>query len=372
MKALKHLIKKEFIQLKRTKAIKGVVFGMPLVQLLIIGFAVSGDVEKVPTAIVDLDRSVMSRSLVNNLENTRYLKVNYRPASTKESEQLLQRNKAIIAVTIPKDFEKKLVRGEKPEISVLCDAQNTNTALTGAGYVRRIVFSWVTANISGAVSLPVNVNTVQLESRIWYNPEMKTVYFMVPGIIVLLVTIISIMLPALSIVRERGEHNTLEQLMVTPMTRTELIFGKTIPYAIVGIVELTIALIFGKLIYDIPIVGSLFEFYLMTLIFMFTTIGIGIFVSTVSQTQQQALFTGWFIMIFCILMSGFFLPIENMPKIMYDLTYIDPFRYYLTIVRELFIKGAGIKELWPETLALGVTAVIVLSLAIARFQKRLG
>ncbi len=194
---------------------------------------------------------------------------------------------------------------------------------------------------------------------------------MVPGIIVLLLTIITMLLTALAIVRER-EMGTLEQLMVTPMSRMELILGKTIPFAIIGMVELALALGLARLVYNIPIAGSLPLFFGMGLLFISCTLGVGILVSTVSHTQQQALFLSWFIMIFYILMSGFFLPLENMPKAIQYLTYIDPLRYFLTIVRELFLKGSGITDLWPQAAALAGLAAALLSAAVLRFNKRLG
>ena len=195
---------------------------------------------------------------------------------------------------------------------------------------------------------------------------------MVPGIIVLLITVITVMLTAMSIVGERSERGTLEQLMITPITRIEIILGKTIPFAILGMIELTVSLIIAKLVYHIPIAGSLPAFYCMTVIFIFCTLGIGIFISTITHTRQQALFTAWFLIVFCILLSGFFLPLDNMPRVIYNISYINPLRYYVTIVRELFLKGSGFTELWKQTAALAAIAMIVMSASVARFQKRLG
>jgi len=372
MKALKYMVKKEFLQLFRSRAMIAITFGVPIIQLLILGFAISGDVIHVPTVITDLDQSIKSRDLVSKLENTRYLDVRYRSNDTREAEHLLQHGDAILAVTIPCGFEKKIVRGEKPQISVVADAQNTNIALTASGYARRIIYYWASSEGIAGINRVANYNIKNLESRIWYNPELKSVYFMVPGIVVLLVTVITVILTALAIVKERGERGTLEQLMVTPITRHEIILGKTIPFAIIGIMELSFSLFVARLIYHIPIAGSLPVFYGMSVIFIFCTLGIGIFVSTIAHTQQQALFSAWFIIVFCILMSGFFLPLENMPKAMFYFSYINPLRYYLTIVRELFLKGSGFSVLWPQTLALGIIAVLVLSAAVSRFQKKLG
>ena len=372
MKALKHLVKKEFIQIKRSKAMIGITLGIPIIQLLILGFAVTGDVVHVPAAITDLDQSVKSRDLVSKLENTKYLDVNHRLNDIRETEPLLQRGDAIIAVIIPRDFEKDIVRGEKPQILIMADAQNTNVALTGLGYVKRIIQSWAISTAVPELHHTAQFNVINLKSRIWYNPELKSVFYMVPGIIVLLVTTITVILTALAIVREREERGTLEQLMVTPITRLEIILGKTIPFGIIGLIEFSFSLIVAKLIYNITIAGSLPVFYGITVIFIFCTLGLGIFVSTISRTQQQALFAAWFILVFCLLFSGLILPLENMPDILYYVTYVNPLRYYLTIVRELFLKGSGLSVLWPQTVSLAVIAILVLSAAVGRFQKRLG
>jgi ABC-2 type transport system permease protein len=372
MSRLGYLIQKEFIQLFRSRAMIAISFGMPIIQLVVIGFAISGDIERIPTAVADLDRSTMSRALVEKLTHSRFFDVRQFPNDVRAVEPILERGDAIIALTIPEHFERDLVRGETPAISLTADAQNTNVALTGAGYVTRIFRLWVEQTVAKSRAASVQIHTVSLETLIWYNPELKSSYFMVPAIIVILVTVISLLLTALAIVRERGDKNTLEQLLVTPISRLELILGKTIPFGIVGMIELTLALIVAKIVYDIPIAGSLPAFYLMSAVFMMSTIGMGILVSTITTSQQQALFAAWFVMIFCLMMSGFFLPLDNMPRIMYWLTYLNPLRYYVTIVRELFLKGSGIHDLWTQVAALAAIATAVLTLAVARFHKRLG
>lgn len=348
--------------------------GVPVVQLLLLGLAVSTDVEHVPTVISDMDNSVTSRSLVSKLENTRYLDIQYRTTDLQEVSSLLQEGETILSVTIPSAFERDIVRGQQPRISLSADAQNTNVALTGAGYVRRIILSWVqqqTKSGTSYISAPsVLTNTIDIQSRISFNPQLKSTWYMVPGIMVLLVTIITIILTAMAIVRER-EIGTLEQLMVSPITRIEFILGKTLPFLILGMMELSIALLVIRTVYHVPIEGSLPLFLGISILFIFCTLGIGIFVSTIATTQQQALFTAWFILMFCILMSGLFLPLENMPKILYNLTYINPLRYFISIVRDLFLKGAGLHELWKNILALAVIGFVVMSAAITRFHKKM-
>ncbi len=373
MTALRYMIWKEFLQIRRSRPMIAITLGVPIVQLLILGFAISGDIIHVPAVVTDLDRTPMSRSLISRLDNTRYLDILYRLDDVRGAEHLLQHNNAILSVTIPRDFGKKLVRGEQAQVSIMADAQNSNVALIGSGYVMRIIQSWAastfaTARGGSVVPFPV----VNLESRILYNPEMKSAFFMIPGIIVLLVTVTTVLLTALGIVREREGRNTLEQIMVTPITRLEIILGKTLPFVLIGLVEFTMALFVAKLVYHIPIEGSLVEFYFMTIVFIISTVGFGIIISTFAHTQMQALFTAWFILMFCVLMSGFFLPLDSMPKAMYYLTFVNPLRYYLTIVRELFLKGSGITLLWPHVLALAGIGCVVFTAAVERFHKRLG
>jgi ABC-2 type transport system permease protein len=373
MRRLSFLIRKEFIQVFRSRPMLGIIFGMPLIQLIIIGFAISGDVEHVPSAVIDLDNSVKSRALVEKLSNSRYIDILYRPRGSRAAENLLGRGEVILAVTIPSGFERDMARGEHPAIFIEADAQNTNVALTGVGYVTRIIRSWAVGQSKHfSQQNDIRIHTINTDIATWYNPSLKSIYFMVPAVMVILVTVITMLLTALAIVRERGENNSLEQLMVTPISRLELILGKTIPFGILGMVELTLAIILIRVVYGITIAGNLPEFYLMSGVFMISSIGIGIFISTVTTTQQQALFTTWFVLVFCLLMCGFFLPLDNMPRTLYQFTYINPLRYYMTIVREVFIKGAGISDLWVQTLALLAIGCSVLGVAVARFRKNIG
>jgi len=345
--------------------------GVPIVQLLILGFAISGDVVHVPTAVTDLDNTSTSRSLTSKLENTRYLDIVNRPDDLHKGTELLHSGDVIISVIIPKGFHRDIVRGNTPALSIEADAQNTNVAITGVGYVRRIVQSWAS---SGEIQMSrppaVSLNMIDIKTRIRYNQDLKAVFYMVPGIVVLLISVITMILTAMAIVRER-EIGTLEQLMVTPISRHEMILGKTIPFALLGMFELAFALIVAKVVYDIRIVGSIPLFMVLAVLYVFCTLGVGILISTIVHTQQQALFTAWFFLVFFILMSGFFLPLEFMPETAYLLTYINPLRYFMTIVRNLFLKGAGFTYLLPEIIAIAIIAIIVNTAAVIRFNKRL-
>lgn len=372
MKKLTYLIRKEFIQFRRSRSMMAISVVMPIIQLLVMGFAISVDVEHVPTAVTDLDNTQTSRALTGKLEDTRYMDVTHHPTDIRDGGELLMRGDVIISLVIPVGFERDIRRGEHPALLLDADAQNTNVALTGAGYVRRIVQSWAS---SGDLPVPrvsrPGLHAVSPASRIRYNPDMKAVFYMVPGIVVLLVTIITMLLTALAIVRER-EAGTLEQLIVTPINRVEMILGKTIPFAILGMFELCISMLVAMAVYDIRIAGSIPLFIGISVLYMFCSLGAGILISTIAHTQQQALFIAWFTLVSFILMGGFFLSLEMMPLPAYVLTYLNPLRYFMTIIREIFLKGSGLDVLLPDIVAVAIIAVIVNTAAIIRFNKRLG
>ncbi len=367
---LDHLIKKEFIQILRSRPMIAITFGAPIIQLIVLGFAISGDIDNVPAAVTDLDKTALSRSLVHTLDESPYIDIRSRPGDPRAAAPLLEHGDVLLSVTIPRNFRNDLLRGERPAIGVTADAQNSQVALTATGYVRRIVLSWALESLRAETPGKRGPASVDVESRIWYNEELKSVYFMVPGIIVVLVTVITLMLTAMAIVRER-EIGTLEQLLVTPISRIEMILGKTIPFAVLGMIEVVIALVIARTVYGIFIAGSVPLFLAISLLYILCTLGIGLFISTFTQTQQQALFAAWFAMVYCILMSGFFLPIQNMPDVVRALTYINPLRYFMTVVRELFLKGAGAADLAPQIAALAVIAVFINTLSVIRFNKRL-
>ncbi len=366
-----YLIRKEFIQFRRTRAMIAISFGVPIIQLIVLGFAISGDVEHVPTSVTDLDRSPASRAAVEKLTMSRYIDTVARPMDLGTGTTMLREGEVILSVVIPRGFGADLLRGERPIVSVMADAQNANIALTGTGYVRRILADWSRGRAEAGPRVAGESYPIVPEQRILFNPELKSVYFMVPGIVVLLVTIVVMMLTAMSIVRER-EAGTLEQLLVTPITRTELLLGKTIPFAILGIFELFFALGVAKLIYGIVIVGSLPLFIAVSALYIVCILGVGILISTTVHTQQQALFSAWFMLMFFLLMSGFILPLENIPGNVAIFTYLNPLRYYMTVVRELFLKGAGAEVLAGQIAAIAVLGLVVGLTALGRFNKRLG
>ena len=375
MQQILFLIQKEFIQVFRDRAMIFIIFVMPLVQILLLGSAVSTDIKHIKTIICDLDRTPSSRDLIQRFQQTQYFDLQFIETNQRAMTKHIDEGAATIAIIIPTRFEKDLIRNQTPTIQILVDGQDSNSSLIAMGYANRIIQAFSLEKLQNNLVKNPNIlrqiHLVEPETRIWYNPNLEAKNFMIPGIIAILLTVITSLLTALGLVREK-EIGTLEQLMVTPIKSYQLMIGKTVPFAILGMIEIAIAIGVAKLWYQIPIRGNLLLFFGFSFIFMFTTLGVGIFISTISKTQQQALFLAWFFLVFSILMSGFMFPIDNMPKIMQYLTYINPVRYFMTIVRELFLKGTGLNYLWQEGAIMTVFSIVIITFSAIRFQKRVG
>ncbi|MBI4721095.1 MAG: ABC transporter permease [Chitinivibrionia bacterium] len=319
------LIRKELLQIRRDRIMLRLIFIMPLVQLLVLGYAVSTDVKFIGMAVHDCDRSSLSREFVRSFSAGDYFIPRDSGLPLLEIERGFQENAYDAVLIIPPDFSKTLAAGGAARAGFIVDGTNANAAAISLGYA-----GIITAQFNGRTAsreVPIS-----LRQKVLYNPEGESIYFMVPGIIAVLLTMITVMLTAMAIVRER-ELGTLEQLVVTPISTPALILGKTIPFAILGFVEMSIALAFGVLWFKIPFAGSWPLLYALAFIFLFTTLGVGMFISTATRTQQQAMFFSWFFSIYTILTSGFFIPIANMPAAVQYLTYLNPLRYFMKIVR---------------------------------------
>ncbi len=356
------LMKKELFQITRDSNMIRMIFVLPLVQLLVLGYAINVDVKNIYTAVYDFDRSELSRDFVRSLSAGDYFVIKDTKFPVLQADLGFTENEYNTALIIPKDFSSNIDQGRPAEAGLIVDGTNANSAAIAVGYAGMIAgqFSRRQAGLSSPISL---------RQRRLYNPESESVYFMVPGIVAVLLTMITTMLTSMAIVRER-EVGTLEQLMVTPITTPALILGKTIPFAILGYVEMSLALAFGIFWFGIPFAGSWALLYALSFIYLFTTLGVGMFISTVTKTQQQAMFIAWFFMIFAILTSGFFTPISNMPQSVQYLTYINPLRYFMIIVRGIMMKGAGADILYPQIFALLGFGLVIFSMSWMRFSKR--
>lgn len=340
-----------------------IIFLMPIVQLLVLGYAINVDVKNIYTAVYDYDHSRLSRQLVRSLSNGDYFICEASDIPLLEASRGFKENRYNTSLIIPEDFSKNLDQGKSVKIGLIVDGTNANSAGITVGYASQIVqkFNQQVTDFK---------RPLELRQKILYNPEGESVYYMVPGIVAVLLTMVTTMLTAMGIVRER-EVGTLEQLMVTPISTPAFIAGKTIPFAVLGFVEMSIALAVGILWFKIPVVGSLLLLYSLALIYLFTTLGIGMFFSTVVSTQQQAMFATWFFSIFTILTSGFFTPIVNMPQFVQYLTYLNPLRYFMRVVRGIMMKGSGVEALYPEVIAMIIFSVIIFTFSWLRFSKRI-
>lgn len=368
-----YLMQKEFRQIFREKANLGIIFVMPIIQLLILGFAITTDVKNIPTVVVDEDRTVMSRSIIEALRATKTFNFLGLADSVKQGVRELDLGNAKLVVVIPYNFEKDLRNGMIPTVQTLLDGVDGNSAGITTAYVNivlnRFQKKWLkeARTLSGRTK---QLHTVNVLPRMLYNPELSSQNNIIPGIIAVLLTMITLFLTTINIVREK-EIGTLEQLSVTPIKNQELIIGKIMPFAILGFMLFNVGLLAGGLIFGIWLKGNLLLLYLMSFIYMMTTLGLGIFISTLAATQQQAMFFAWFISIFTMLLSGFFIPIQNMPDFVQLLTYLNPTRYFMEVVRGIILKGSGFAALWPELVGMIVFGGVILSLAILRFHKRL-
>ena len=375
MQRIKHIIKKEFRQIRRDRSMIGIIFIMPIMQLIVLGYVISSEVTNISTVICDLDNSYLSREVVRQIDNSGYFNIHYYERDQDKIAGYLDFGKAAVAIVIPEHFARNIALQRKVKIQILLDGQDVNTATITLGYLNGIIQNMAAEQALKNLSAVViekgqSPHFIREEARFWYNPDLRNSDYMVPGIAAYLLTIVTALLSAMGLVKER-EIGTLEQLLVTPIKKHELLIGKIIPFAILGFFELGIALVFARFWYHIPIVGNLGLFALFTVIYLFTTLGLGLFVSAISYTQQQALFMVWFIMVFIFLMSGFIFPIENMPLFAQALSYLNPLRYFMIVIREIFIKGSGLQYLYWQGIALAIFGAVIFSFAALLFQRRI-
>lgn len=375
MRIILNIIKKEFLQLKRDPKMFVIVLIAPVIQLIFLGYAVNMDVEKVPTVVLDQDRTETSRELLQRFSGNRYFEFVEQVDNYDDFQYSIESGEAWLGIVIPYDFEKSIERNETGKLQAIFDGSDGNKASIISGYLQKVITDYSIELLDlkikkyGGTKTPIS--SVEAEIRAWYNPELVTRVYMVPGIVGLLLSIITLILTSLAIVKER-EIGTLEQIIVTPIKPTQLIIGKLIPFALLGFLAVIIVLIAMTLIFDLPPRGSILLLFFSTFLYILSTLGLGIFVSTISKTQQQAMMLAIFVVLLpMVFLSGFAFPIENMPVIIQGLTYTIPLRYFMTIIRGIILKGVGLSELWFELSMLFSIGILVLTLSSLRFQKRM-
>ena len=373
MQRIFSMMVKEFKQVFRNRPMLSIIFIAPILQLFILAFAITTEVLHIKLLVCDLDRSQVSKEVVRGFGNTDRFDLLGFSTDLKEIKEKMKAWEAQMALVIPPGFSRDLGRGQNPEIQVVVDGVDGNTAGVALGYARGILGEFGTNYVKNRPNYtqPVGIHLVNMEERMWYNPDLSSQQFMVPGIVVVLLTILPMMLSALSLVKEK-EVGTLEQLMVTPLTRYQLLLGKLIPFLILSYVELAVVMTVAIVFFKIPMNGSYLLLAGLAFLYLFTTLGLGIFISTITSSQQQAMFTAWFFMVFMILMGGFFIPIENMPPILQKLTYLNPMRYFIYIIRDIFQKDSSLFSLLKDAVPMTAFGLLIFSLSVLKFQKRVG
>ena len=375
------IVRKELLQTVRDMRRRTLLFGPPLLQLIVFGYAVNMDVRNARLAWLDLDNTPESRELRASFESSRYFQVVETPSRIGEARDLLDQGQIQAIVQILPRFGRDLRRGTTAAVQILVDGTNSNTAAIISNYASQIVASYASAMLagsgnakalaSGAVSTaPTTPGGVSARLRVWFNPDLKSRDYFVPGVVVNIIALVTIMLTSMSIVREK-EVGTMEQLMVTPIRPFELMLGKVLPFALIGLLEVALVVVAAELVFQTPFRGSVLVLFSCSVLFLLTSLGVGLFISTVSNTMQQAMMASFFFFMPAMLLSGFAFPVRNMPPAVQYLTYLNPVRYFMEIVRGIFLKGTGPEFLWPQMTALFILGAAILTLSSLRFHKRL-
>jgi ABC-2 type transport system permease protein len=372
---LKQMLIKEFIQVFRDKRARFILFVPPIVQMLIFGYAATFEIHHVPTVILDLDHSQESRELVSRFSSSPYFEVQRQLSSHRQIGDLIDRGEATVALEIDAGFAQSLRKGQTTPLQVIVDATNSNTALIAAGYVNQIAMGFARDYQQDRMyrispQLADRIPNVQLEQRPWYNPDLKSRWFFVPGIVGSLTLVLVTTLTAFAVVRER-EIGTLEQIMVTPIRPAEFILGKTLPFFLIGLFDVSLIATVGTLWFQVPFRGRILVLFAGAILFLLCMLGVGLLISTVSSTQQQAMVTSFFFIMPAVVFSGFGFPISTMPQWLQYLTYLSPLRYFLIVLRGTYLKGVGFEILWPQMLAMAVLGTGLLTAAVLRFHKAL-
>ena len=370
MRRILFIIQKEFIQIFRDRTMLPVIFIVPIVQLVVLVYAATLEMKKIDMVVVDQDLSSTSRRLISKFDGSPFFEVNGSTFSIREAENEITTDRADIVIVIPPDFEKELFKENKSTLQLQINAINATVAGLTNAYASMVIADFnrniITENIN-YIQPSIN-KSISINTSYWYNPELNYKIYMLPGILVILVTIIGMFLAALNIVREK-EMGTIEQINVTPILKYQFIFGKLFPFWVIAMFELGFGLTVGKILFDIPMVGSLWLLFGFTAVYLIVALGLGLFVSTLSNTQQQVMFLMFFFMLTFVLLSGIFTPVESMPEWAQKVNIINPYAYFMRVIRMILLKGSGFWDISKEFFSLLIYGTIILSLAVWRYRK---
>ena len=372
---LKQMLIKEFIQVLRDKRTRFILIGPPIIQMMVFGYAANYEIHHVPTVVLDLDHSQESRELVSRFTSSPYFDVQQQLTDSRQIGDAIEQGTATVGLEIDAGFAQQLLKGRTAPLQVIVDATNSNTALIASGYISQIALRFAQEYQRDRIERIVPqfielMPSVELAPRPWYNPDLRSRWFFVPGIIGSLTLVLVITLTAFAVVRER-EIGTLEQIMVTPIRPAEFILGKTLPFFLIGLFDVTLIAVVGSLWFQVPFRGHISVLALGAVLFLLCMLGVGLLISTISATQQQAMVTSFFFIMPAITFSGFGFPISTMPHWMQMCSYAIPLRYFLIVIRGTYLKGVGMDILWPQMAAMAGLGVALLTAAILRFHKAL-
>ncbi len=374
MRRVWYVMWKELLELRQDPRLFGIIFLAPVVQLAMLGYAATTDVKNVPIVIVDQDRTPDSRELISRFDASPYFSIAGNVNGVRDVEPWLERGRAWLAVVIPGDYHQQLASGRPATVQVIADGTDSSSTSLAMGYAGSLIGAYnqeLARRQLTAAGQSLPPTAIDARIRVWYNPQLESRDFMIPGIVALLLLVITTNLSSMAVVREK-ELGTLEQLNVTPISRWQLIVGKLLPYGAIGIIDVLLVTTVAVAWFRIPLLGSPLLLFATSCIYLLTTLGLGLFISTISNTQQQAMMTAtFFVMTPMMYLSGFIFPIENMPAVIQPFTYLIPLRYFIVIVRGIFLKGVGWEVLWPQIAALLTWGLAIIGLAVARSRKTL-
>lgn len=368
------LMRKEGLQIMRDRRTLALVFIMPIMQLLLLGYAATSDVRNIPLAVLDQDKSPASRKLLDSFRTADYFRQAFDVNSEDELRTLIDSGHARTGLIIPPDYSSRLAAGRPAQVAFIIDGSDpaiAGTALAAATLIGQARATALTVERLAARGMAVAAApAIEVRARVWYNPDLISAYYMIPALVGLILQFLTVILTATAIVRER-ERGTIEQLIVTPLTGAELIVGKLAPYVLIAFIDTLLILAGGVLLFGVPINGSLPLLLLLSALFLVTNLALGLLISTVAGTQQEAIIFALFYNLPSIFLSGFIYPVAAMPRALQLISYAIPLRYFLIVVRGIVLKAVGVAQLWPEIIALSIFAVVVITAAATRFHKRL-
>jgi ABC-2 type transport system permease protein len=367
----KAILVKEFKQIFRDPRMKTVIFITPLIQIFLFGYAANKDINYVPTAILDRDNTVESRELLRQFTYSKYFIPEHYISTEKEQNDILDKGKATVVIHIDRGFGRYIDAGKDAQVQLAFDGSDSNTAMIVMGYANTVVSDYqydLLKEKLEAAGLMKGAPEVDLRDRAWFNGNLISRNYYLPGVIATIVTMMSLLLTAMAIVKEK-EIGTMEQLTVSPLKPIELIMGKLLPFGIIALIQITLITILGVFWFHVPLRGNLLLLLFSTCVYLFTTLGIGLFISTISSTQQEAMMSVFLFFMPTTLLSGFAYPIANMPQIIQWFTFFNPLRYFMVVIRSIFLKGVGIDVLWTQLLPLAVMGVAVITFSALKFRK---